>query len=201
MRHTHAPLTLTSRLTSAPKRALSSLSVALCAVALMSSALISTASAYDLSRETLGEVMIGTAFSNILRALGSPSSSSKVLHDEQQNCSAQVHFYEKRGVEVETCGEGRNPVVRSVRAVNNRTAITGRGVRVTDAGSEVLSRYVGARKVGDTIVIEDPLHGITMRFLLNAEGKIYEINLYRDHTLKGQVTPKIGETPKATYTW
>ena len=155
------------------------------------------AHAYDLSRETLGEVMIGTAFSNVMRALGSPSASSKVLFDEQQKCHAQVHFYEKRGIEVETCGEGRNIPVRSVRAVNNRTAITGRGVRVGDTGAEVLKRYVGAQKAQEhTVFIEDPVNGISMRFLINDEGKIYEINLYRDHTIKNMATPKIGETKR-----
>jgi hypothetical protein len=137
----------------------------------------------DLQRETLGEVGVGIPFAYVLRLLGSPNKSSKALYDDQAKCTAQVHFYEKRGIEVETCGEGRNPPVRSVRAVHNRSPVTSKGLRVGDKGEEVLKRYEDAKSFeGKTYVIEDTRSGISMRFLVE-EGLIYEINLYKDHTL------------------
>lgn len=148
-----------------------------------SPALTPAALAGDLHRETLGEVSVGVPFAYVLRLLGSPNKSTKELYDDQAKCNAQVHFFEKKGIEVETCGQGRNPLVRSVRAVNNRAPVTSKGIRVGDKGDEVLKRYEDAQSFeGKTYVIEDPRAGITMRFLVE-EGVIYEINLYKDHTL------------------
>ena len=157
--------------------------LALAALTLTALSASTAARAGDLQRETLGEISVGIPFTHVLRLLGSPNKSTKELYDEQAKCNAQVHFYDKQGIEVETCGEGRNPLVRSVRAVNNRTPVTSKGLRVGDKGEEVLKRYEDAKSFeGKTYVIEDARVGVTMRFLVE-EGLIYEINLYKDHTL------------------
>lgn len=156
--------------------------------------------AEDLSRETLGEVRVGAPFMNILRAFGAPVRKSKVMADAQRGCQAQVHFYDKRGVEVETCGTGRNVQVSSVRVVKNQTAVTGRGIRVGDGIEKILARYGGAKKLSDAVVIEDRAIGVTLRFLLE-EGKVFEINLYKDHTQKNSEAPKIVKNRKAKLSW
>ena len=158
---------------------------------------ISTCLAEDLSRETLGEVRVGVPFMNILRAFGAPVRKSKALQDAQRGCTAQVHFYDKRGVEVETCGAGRNVLVSSVRVVKDATAVTGKGIRVGDSPEKVLARYAGVKKQSDALIVEDVALGITLRFLLQ-EGKVFEISLYQDPTQRDAKTPKIMKkrTPK-----
>lgn len=161
---------------------------------------ISTCLAEDLSRETLGEVRVGVPFMNILRAFGAPVRKSKPMPDSQRGCTAQVHFYDKRGVEVETCGSGRNVLVSSVRVVKNDTAVTGKGIKVGDSAEKILARYAGGKKLSDAVIIEDRALGVTLRFLLQ-EGKVFEINLYKDHTQKTMKTPKITKTRKPKLGW
>ena len=158
---------------------------------------ISMSFAEDLSRETLGEVRVGVPFTNILRAFGSPVKSSKALADAQRGCTAQVHYYEKRGVEVEVCGSGRSALVSSVRVVKDKTPVTGRGIRVGDSLEKIIARYGNARKTSGAVVIEDRAIGVTLRFLLES-GRVYEISLYKDHTQKAAKIPKIRKkrTPK-----
>ena len=158
------------------------------------------ASAEDLARETLGEVRVGVPFMNILRAFGAPVRSSKALQDAQRGCTAQVHFYDKRGVEVEVCGQGKSALVSSVRVVKNPTAVTGKGVRVGDTVEKILARYSGAKQMSDAVVVEDPALGVTLRFLLEG-GRVFEINFYQDHTQRQRNTPKIQKRHKPKLGW
>ena len=161
---------------------------------------LSSSFAEDLARETLGEVRVGVPFMNILRAFGAPVRQSKALDDAQRGCRAQVHYYEKRGVEVETCGTGRNVPVSSVRVVKDQTAVTGRGIRVGDTPEKILARYSGAKKMDDAVIVEDRAIGVTLRFLLE-KGRVFEISLYKDHTQKSSRTPKIQQRRKPKLGW
>ena len=152
--------------------------------------LVSVSPGYSQSlvHETLGTVSVDTSLAHAIKILGKAKDTSKEFYDKSAKCWVKVHFYEKAGVELEVCRTGRNYNIRSVRSVKSEIAKTSRGQGVGSYSKHIVQAYNNAKVIeGHTILVEDKVRGIVLRFLLE-DRKVYEVNLYKDQTIMARNT-------------
>jgi hypothetical protein len=149
-----------------------------------------TLHAQSLARETLGGVSVDTSLPDVIEKFGKADSTSKELYDERSQCWVKVYFYDQEGIEIEVCRVGRNYNIRSVRSVNSEIARTSKDKGVGSTSSSIIRSYTNAKVIGyHTIIVEDKVRGIILRFLLENK-KVYEVNLYKDETITARTRLK-----------